>query len=342
MSTESQVVIGIDIDQEDDNNKNNKNANNHRITELITKLMSAFQPRVFTEVATELISREEDANREMERLRRENKEIKEKHDMERLMKTKLESELQSCKDENWELTQSNSSLSENLKLIIEREKNTEERNRALVEDVKRMGQEDKEVNLELRRKLFEAENSKRRVDSDLEISRRRYGELDARVLRVWEELELLKAGPPQRGLGGDLGVNSGGLGEKVFEVKTEVVDGTDDFPDTGATPSLQNVIEIIDSDDETVPRSMLNVKDTISQKQAGSSQSGLKRKVASYLNTGGYEDADHEDQAVSSSIKGLQKIVIPLSLDAIWKRCEKKVKAEHNSRSHISYSHSKA
>ncbi|GAV64371.1 Transposase_24 domain-containing protein [Cephalotus follicularis] len=136
---------------------------------------------------------------------------------------------------------------------------------------------------------------------------------------------------------GVVGGNQEKSSDKFFEVKTEVVNGSNDFPDAGARPSSQNVVEITDSDDDCVPRSMLNVKDTISQKTPGSSQSGRKRKLASYLNTRGCEDGDHENQAVSSSCKGVQKFVTPPRQNAILKQCEEKVGAEHNSQIHLSY-----
>ncbi|KDP25329.1 hypothetical protein JCGZ_20485 [Jatropha curcas] len=182
----------------------NENANTLSIPELIASLKSAFQNKYLSEVEAVLTSREEKLTREIETRIKEIDLLKEKHELlevkcgnEISEKVRAERELEECKRVCFELKESNSRL-------------TEERNE--FNDRLTGIAHDKKIIIELKRKNCELECAKLRAEAEIEVYKKRFEELEIRVVRLQKDLMLLNGVEP-------LGSTSARLSRKVLRYK---------------------------------------------------------------------------------------------------------------------------
>ncbi|XP_020539726.1 uncharacterized protein LOC105645704 isoform X3 [Jatropha curcas] len=164
---------GADMDFGD---VSNENMNSLSVPELIASLKSAFQSKYFSEVEATLVSREEKLKREIEAkvqeidlLKKKNELLEEKCAIETFAKLKAEKELEECRRDCFKLKELNSRM-------------TEEQNE--FNDILNGIVEDKNIIIELKRKNCELECAKLRAETEIEVYKKKFEELETHVFRL--------------------------------------------------------------------------------------------------------------------------------------------------------------
>ncbi|XP_021296165.1 uncharacterized protein LOC110425573 [Herrania umbratica] len=299
------------------------NISNWSISKLISSLKSAFRPTVFSKAEAVLVAREDKSKREIEALKQEKDLFFYKSEEERLEKMSFESELKKCKKECEEMRNAVSKLREENMVLRKREKSAEERCKKLLEEVKRIGEKDKEM-IDLRSRNCELECEKAKAENEMEILRKRFEELDKRVSSLESDLRFLSNQEDLKD--NEIGGESRSLknvGVK-FDVKVEEVSfgPSCDSPvkangnpqNAGSErPPSQSIIQIVDSDDECAPVETLSEKGMALLCPADNShadrigvQNGsptLKRKRTSCIIVRENENGDNDDNSLTGSVK---------------------------------------
>ena len=136
----------------------------------------------------------------------------------------LEDELRKCKKECEEMRNTVSKLREENMVLREREKQAEGRCKNLLEEVKRIGEEEK-IMIDLRSKNCELECARAKAEGELEILKQRFEELDKRVLNLEGDLPLLRDQEDLKSneIGGENGNSENGRAKPDETLKVEEV-----------------------------------------------------------------------------------------------------------------------
>ncbi|XP_022738748.1 uncharacterized protein LOC111291337 [Durio zibethinus] len=301
------------------------NIRNWSISRLISFLKSTFRPKDFAKVEAVLVARQDKSKQEIETLKQEKDLFFEKFEEERLEKMSLQDELRKCKKECEEMRSTMSKLREENMVLREREKLAEERCKNLLEEVKRIGEKDK-VMIDLRSRNCELECARAKAEGEMEILRKRFEELDKRVLNLETDLPLLRDQEDSKsnGSGGPNGNLENGSVKFDETVKVEEVSvgPSSDSPvranghsrnaGNGRPPS-QNIVEIvdIDSDDDSAPVEILSEKrmthpaenSHLVQICVQNETPTLKRKRTSSIDVGESEIGDNDDNTLAGKLK---------------------------------------
>ncbi|PPD89592.1 hypothetical protein GOBAR_DD13482 [Gossypium barbadense] len=151
------------------------------IPKMISLVKSTFRSNDFAMVERELLAREQKSKLEIESLKQAKDSFSYKFEEERLEKMGFADDLRKCKKELEDMRGEVSKLREENMVLRERGKSAEERCNRLSEEVKGMYEKQHEI-INLRSKNCELENEKAKAESELEILRKRFEELDKRVL----------------------------------------------------------------------------------------------------------------------------------------------------------------
>lgn len=252
------------------------NISNWSVSKLIYSLKSTFRPKDFAKVEAVLLAREDKSKSEIGTLKQLKDSFFYKYEEERLDKMSLEDELRKCKKECEEMRNTVSKLREENMVLREREKLAEERCENLLEEVKRIGVEGK-IMIDLRSRNCELECARAKAEGELDLLRKRFEELDERVLNLEGDLPLLRDQEDLKSndIGGESG-NSEDVKAKPDETaKVEEIsiapncdsplEVNEHSRNTGSwRPPSQNIVEIvdIDSDDDSAPVEILSSKRT--------------------------------------------------------------------------------
>ncbi|TYH79985.1 hypothetical protein ES332_D03G102300v1 [Gossypium tomentosum] len=259
------------------------------IPKMISLVKSTFRSNDFAMVERELLAREQKSKLEIESLKQAKDSFSYKFEEERLEKMGFADDLRKCKKEWEDMRGEVSKLREENMVLRERGKSAEKRCNRLSEEVKGMYEKQHEI-INLRSKNCELENEKAKAESELEILRKRFEELDKRVLCLETGFNTLQDEDDSKSNnrnGGEIGVSENG-GLKPIEAN-----GYSPNAGSGRPPS-QNVVEIvdIDSDDDCAPVQNPSVE-TVTPT--------LKRKQTSTTDVGDGENGDND--ALSEKLK---------------------------------------
>ncbi|KAJ9148037.1 hypothetical protein P3X46_030134 [Hevea brasiliensis] len=335
-----------------------ENIETSTVSNLISSLKSAFQSSYFSEVESVLVTREQKLKHEIEVKAKENEQLKKKNELfqlERLEKLRVENELKRCVRECLKLRELNSRLTEELNELNDRLQGA-----AL----------DKQAIIELKRKNCELECSRLKAETESDVYKRKFEELELRVSSLEKDTVLLMSldlspSTIARVSREFLGEKAVGENEKScdkldnVQIQVGVIenvpwkadgnpsclvpeDGGGNLKITGATcispenmdagtdaagsgkPNKAEIVQIIDSDDDSCPCEILGTEEMATTKHSGQAvaENGtgtgvLKRKWASSVNKGesGNEEKDNAQDADDSCTTGkhnitkLQKII---------------------------------
>ncbi|XP_021668671.2 uncharacterized protein LOC110656298 isoform X2 [Hevea brasiliensis] len=156
-----------------------ENIETSTVSNLISSLKSAFQSSYFSEVESVLVTREQKLKHEIEVKAKENEQLKKKNELfqlERLEKLRVENELKRCVRECLKLRELNSRLTEELNELNDRLQGA-----AL----------DKQAIIELKRKNCELECSRLKAETESDVYKRKFEELELRVSSLEKDTVLL-------------------------------------------------------------------------------------------------------------------------------------------------------
>ncbi|MBA0761395.1 hypothetical protein Gotri_024048 [Gossypium trilobum] len=299
------------------------------IPKMISLVKSTFRSNDFAMVERELLAREKKSKLEIESLKQAKDSFSYKFEEERLEKMGFADDLRKCKKELEDMRGEVSKLREENMVLRERGKSAEERCNRLSEEVKGMYEKQHEI-INLRSKNCELENEKAKAESELEILRKRFEELDKRVLCLETGFNTLQDEDDSKNNnrnGGEIGVSeNGGLkpieangyspnAELIFKIAMHMKISVSFQPrafalsmngawrrhmlvprvtNRSGRPPSQNVVEIvdIDSDDDCAPVENPSVE-TVTPT--------LKRKETSTTDVGDGENGDND--ALSEKLK---------------------------------------
>lgn len=214
-------VVVID-DTEDD-------LNGCSVHEFISSLRSSFRPPDFDRMEEYLMLREKNRKREKEDLEAKTKKISDalsaelgkkrienellegRHAEEVSERLLLQGELNECKRQCERLKENVTRLSEDQRVMCDREKRGEERYGRLLEELKR----NEECIAQLNCRNTELECEKRSGEAENEMWKKRFGELESRILALEEDTEMLKRAEPNfyERMKGDFRVRTAGFPE---------------------------------------------------------------------------------------------------------------------------------
>ncbi|KAH1114574.1 hypothetical protein J1N35_007952 [Gossypium stocksii] len=244
------------------------------IPKMISLVKSTFRSNDFAMVERELLAREQKSKLEIESLKQAKDSFSYKFEEERLEKMGFADDLRKCKKEVEDMRGEVSKLREENMVLRERGKSAEERCNRLSEEVKGMYEKQHEI-INLRSKNCELENEKAKAESELEILRKRFEELDKRVLCLETGFNTLQDEDDSKNnnrIGGEIGVSENG--------RLKPIEANGYSPNAGSgRPPSQNVVEIvdIDSDDDCAPvenQSVETVTPTLKRKQTSTTDVG--------------------------------------------------------------------
>ncbi|MBA0643873.1 hypothetical protein Goklo_028126, partial [Gossypium klotzschianum] len=182
------------------------------IPKMISLVKSTFRSNDFAMVERELLAREQKSKLEIESLKQAKDSFSYKFEEERLEKMGFADDLRKCKKELEDMRGEVSKLREENMVLRERGKSAEERCNRLSEEVKGMYEKQHEI-INLRSKNCELENEKAKAESELEILRKRFEELDKRVLCLETGFNTLQDEDDSKNNnrnGGEIGVSENG------------------------------------------------------------------------------------------------------------------------------------
>ncbi|MBA0707518.1 hypothetical protein Goshw_014356 [Gossypium schwendimanii] len=284
MAIKNEIITSTDLGDNEIGN-----ISSWSIPKMISLVKSTFRSNDFAMVERELLAREQKSKLEIESLKQAKDSFSYKFEEERLEKMGFADDLRKCKKELEDMRGEVSKLREENMVLRERGKSAEERCNRLSEEVKGMYEKQHEI-INLRSKNCELENEKAKAESELEILRKRFEELDKRVLCLETGFNTLQDEDDSKNnnrKGGEIGVSENG-GPKPIEAN-----GYSPNAGSGRPPS-QNVVEIvdIDSDDDCAPVENPSVE-TVTPT--------LKRKQTSTTDVGDGENGDND--ALSEKLK---------------------------------------
>ncbi|MBA0794323.1 hypothetical protein Gohar_018664 [Gossypium harknessii] len=323
MAIKNEVITSTDLGDNEIGN-----ISTWSIPKMISLVKSTFRSNDFAMVERELLAREQKSKLEIESLKQAKDSFSYKFEEERLEKMGFADDLRKCKKELEDMRGEVSKLREENMVLRERGKSAEERCNRLSEEVKGMYEKQHEI-INLRSKNCELENEKAKAESELEILRKRFEELDKRVLCLETGFNTLQDEDDSKNNnrnGGEIGVSENGglkpieangyspnadatcwcqesqtVPEQANQEKLEsFMVGFEFIPysilafmGSGRPPS-QNVVEIvdIDSDDDCAPVENPSVE-TVTPT--------LKRKQTSTTDVGDGENGDND--ALSEKLK---------------------------------------
>ncbi|KAF2297920.1 hypothetical protein GH714_005438 [Hevea brasiliensis] len=289
----------------------NVDTSSSTVSELILSLKSAFQSAHFSEVESILSYRELKLKREIEEKAEENKQLEKWNgllELEILDKERVENELKSCLRECIELRQLNSRLTQELNDLNER----------LQADAV-----NQQTIIELKRKNCELECAKLKAETEAEIYKRRFDELEPRVSFLEKDtIELEENENAHMKADGSLSclIPEDADGSSSCPL---LEDGDRDLKIIGSgRPVLGDIVEIVDSDDDSSPCEFLGTKEMAITAHGDQAQSGqavaeretevLKRKRASsVIEEGNCNNQDVDDNCSTEKPKmtKIQKII---------------------------------
>ncbi|XP_039037180.1 uncharacterized protein LOC120174369 [Hibiscus syriacus] len=206
----------------------NGNMSDWSISTIVSFLQSSFIPNDFALVEAELLARQNRSNLEIKSLKQETRSSSNKFDEIRLEKMGLAEELKKCTTEVEEMRSELSRLRVENMALRRKEKSAEERCERLTEELKLMREKDHEI-IDLKAKNRELECAKAKAESEMEIMRSRFQELDKRVYTIENGLTIGADEDLENHSGPSPNAGSGGL------------------------PSQNVVIVDLDSDDDSAP-----------------------------------------------------------------------------------------
>ncbi|KAK7820263.1 hypothetical protein CFP56_038997 [Quercus suber] len=175
-----------------DSNGDCTNPKNQSISELVSKLRTAYRSKDFDRVEEVLVARETKLKREFENEKKQNALLTEKFQMENLDRIYLEDELENQKKA--------------LEAALERERKAEE--------AKNSKQDVKNVVGVLRRRICELECENVKAKGEVDLWKKRFEELGIRVSKLEEDIAMLTDLEPP--------VNNNGGGEVIRDGSDEV------------------------------------------------------------------------------------------------------------------------
>ncbi|XVE58010.1 hypothetical protein DITRI_Ditri04bG0135900 [Diplodiscus trichospermus] len=304
------------------------NISNWSVSKLISSLKYAFRPKDFTKVEAVLVEREDKLKLEIETLKQLKDSFFRKYEEEKLYEMSLEDNLRKCKKECEEMRNTMSKLREENMVLSEREKQAEERCKNLLEEVKRIGEQEK-IMIDLRSRNCELECARAKAEGEAEILKKRFEELEKRVLNLESDLPLLR---DREDLTSNLiaGENGNVKADETVKVKEVSVGPSCDSPvkanghsrsaGSGRPPS-QNIVQIvdIDSDDDFAPVETLREKMTTHLADKSNSDQicvenevpTLKRKRTSFIDVDECENGDNDDDTLNGKLK-MEKLQEPV------------------------------
>ncbi|KAK9004740.1 hypothetical protein V6N11_042197 [Hibiscus sabdariffa] len=306
------------------NNKTGK-MSDWSVSRMIHFLKSTFRPDDFAMVEAELLAREKSSRLEIENLTEEKLTFSGRFDEERLEKMGILEELRKCKKETEEMRSEASKLKVENFVLRGKEKSTEERCRRLSEEVKSMREKEHEI-IDLKGRNCELECAKAKAESEMEILRVRFQELDKRVSNLESGLTMLgdeDEAKNQKGIGDSENGSFKPAEPETMNVEEASVDlptcvspleanGHSPNAGKGGVPS-RNVVEIVDldSDDDSAPeenpsekRMTSPTKDSHSaQNCVGNGTPSLKRKQTTSMDACESENGDNDDTTLSGKLK---------------------------------------
>ncbi|PON82476.1 hypothetical protein TorRG33x02_217210 [Trema orientale] len=340
MEVESPPGFGLYSDEEADSEKRS-------IPELISDLRTAFRMVDFDRVEEILVTREEKLKRKITKMEASlNFEQCEKLQAElELEKLKAESAQKRILRENFEAMQERVRMAEEReRLVDERAKEADQRAKSAQERLERLLREVKKeegdkVNeiVEIREKNRELESAKMRAEGDIEVWKRKFEEMEIRVLRLEAEtVEILKM---ETLVSGEMAMDSSGS-NKANEEKGACESGG--FAVDLGSPSKGNcksaseqAIVIIDSDDDSAPGSTIHGKE-ISRKLSNNKPIDLtgleirprvlKRKRALFPNENENESKSNGSPVTTNDAEKQNVVLV---------QCEEKTAEERSSPSFI-------
>ncbi|KAK8648235.1 hypothetical protein V6N13_128995 [Hibiscus sabdariffa] len=259
-------------------NKKNEKMSDWSVSRMIHFLKSTFRPDDFAMVETELLAREKKSKLEIEHLKEEKLTFSGRFDEERLEKMGILEELRKCKKEIEEMRSEASKLKVENFVLRGKEKSAEERCMRLSEEAKSVREKEHEI-IDLKGKNCELECAKAKAESEMEILRVRFQELDKRVSNLESGLTMLGEEDDDKNqeIGGDIGDSENGHSPNAGK---------------GGVPS-RNVVEIVDldSDEDSAPEENPSEKRITSPTKnshsaqicVGNGTPALKRKQTSSL-----------------------------------------------------------
>ena len=208
------------------------------VHEFVSSMRSSFRPPDFDRMEEFLMSREKSLKREHEELaakmkkmlealsaelekkRVENELLVQKHEKEVSGRMVLEGELKERNRECERLEENVTRLSEDQKVLCDRDKRKEERYCRLLEELKR----NEESIAQLNRMNSELESEKRLGEAENKMWKKRFGELESRVSALEEDTEMLKRAEPNsyERTKGDLRVRTPGFSELKDELEAGI------------------------------------------------------------------------------------------------------------------------
>ncbi|KAK5846035.1 Keratin, type II cytoskeletal 73 [Gossypium arboreum] len=252
------------------------------IPKMISLVKSTFRSNDFAMVEKEFLAREQKSKLEIESLKQAKDSFSYKFEEERLEKMGFADDLRKCKKELEDMRGEVSKLREENMVLRERGKSAEERCNRLSEEVKGMYEKQHEI-INLRSKNCELENEKAKAESELEILRKRFEELDKRVLCLETGFNTLQDEDDSKNnnrIGGEIGVSENG--------RLKPIEANGYSPNAGSwRPPSQNVVEIvdIDSDDDCAP---------VENPSVETATPTLKRKQTSTTDVGEGENGNND------------------------------------------------
>ncbi|MBA0552206.1 hypothetical protein Golob_023038, partial [Gossypium lobatum] len=176
MAIKNEIITSTDLGDNEIGN-----INSWSIPKMISLVKSTFRSNDFAMVERELLAREQKSKLEIDSVKQAKDSFSYKFEEERLEKMGFADDLRKCKKELEDMRGEVSKLREENMVLRERGKSAEERCNRLSEEVKGMYEKQHEI-INLRSKNCELENEKAKAESELEILRKRFEELDKRVL----------------------------------------------------------------------------------------------------------------------------------------------------------------
>lgn len=211
------------------------------VHEFISSLRSSFRLPDFDRIEEYLMLREKSVKREKEELeaktkktleslsaelekkRVENELLVQKHDEEVSERVVLQGELNECKRECERLKENVTRLGEDQRVMCDREKRGEERYSRLLEELKK----NEECIAQLNCRNRDLESEKRLGEAENEMTKKRFGELESRILALEEDAEMLKRAEPN-----------------FYEKKGELQARTAGFPEFRAELEASTIMKI--------------------------------------------------------------------------------------------------
>ncbi|KAJ7952115.1 axoneme-associated protein mst101(2)-like [Quillaja saponaria] len=177
-------------------NEGEEELSKQSISELIAILRTAFKSADFDQVEEVLVARETKLRSELKNKEKEISLLQNQNEVGKLDIMRIEGELKLYKERCQDLSCQIRCVDEDSKHLKEKEKSAIDRYEKLLKEVKKGGQDDESIIVELRSKTFELENAKMSAEAEMKIWKTKFLGLDERLLWLEKGLVKLMNGEP--------------------------------------------------------------------------------------------------------------------------------------------------